>query len=40
LKRRGMNFVGTVIIYSFLQAVGVVNDHETDCWRHPFRQGE
>ena len=38
LKRRGMNFVGTVIVYSFLQAVGVVNDHETDCWRHPFRQ--
>ncbi len=35
LKRRGMNFVGTVIIYSFLQAVGVVNDHETCCWRYP-----
>lgn len=35
LKRRGMNFVGTVIIYSFLQAVGVVNDHEMDCWRYP-----
>ena len=32
LKRRGMKFVGTVIIYSFLQAVGVVNDHETGCW--------
>ena len=35
LKRRGMKFVGTVIIYSFLQAVGVVNDHETCCWRYP-----
>ena len=35
LKRRGMKFVGTVIIYSFLQAVGVVNDHETGCWRYP-----
>ncbi len=35
LKRRGMKFVGTVIIYSFLQAVGVVNDHETDCWCYP-----
>ena len=35
LKRRGMNFVGTVIIYSFLQAVGVVNDHETNCWCYP-----
>ena len=32
LKRRGMKFVGTVIIYSFLQAVGVVNDHERSCW--------
>ena len=30
-----MKFVGTVIIYSFLQAVGVVNDHETCCWRYP-----
>ncbi len=35
LKRRGMKFVGTVIIYSFLQAVGVVNDHETCYWRYP-----
>ena len=38
LKRRGMNFVGSVIIYSFLQAVGVVNDHETECWRHPWQK--
>ena len=35
LKHRGMKFVGTVIIYSFLQAVGVVNDHETGCWCYP-----
>lgn len=35
LKRRGMKFVGTFIIYSFLQAVGVVNDHETGCWCYP-----
>ncbi len=35
LKRRGMKFVGTVIVYSFLQAVGVVNDHETACWCYP-----
>ena len=35
LKRRGMKFVGTTIIYAFLQAVGVVNDHETCCWRYP-----
>ena len=38
LKRRGMNFVGSVIIYSFLQAVGVVNDHKTGCWCHPLQQ--
>ena len=35
LKRRGMKFVGSTIIYAFLQAVGVVNDHETNCWRYP-----
>lgn len=35
LRRRGMKFVGSVIIYSFLQAVGVVNDHETGCWLYP-----
>lgn len=41
LKRRGMNFVGSTIIYSFLQAVGVVNDHETRCFCHPaYCQGE
>jgi len=34
LKRRGMAFVGSVIVYSFLQAVGVVNDHEPGCFRH------
>ena len=31
LKRRGMRFVGPVITYSFLQAVGIVNDHLTTC---------
>ena len=35
LKHRGMKFVGTTIIYSFLQAVGVVNDHELACFCHP-----
>ena len=34
LKKRGMNFVGSTIIYAFLQAVGVVNDHEVHCFRH------
>lgn len=31
LKNRGMKFVGTVIIYSYLQAIGVIDDHEIDC---------
>ena len=35
LKRRGMKFAGTTIVYSFLQAVGVVNDHELACFCHP-----
>ncbi len=34
LKKRGMNFVGSTIIYSLLQAVGVVNDHTVDCFRY------
>ena len=31
LKQRGMKFVGTTIIYSYLQAIGVINDHEKEC---------
>ena len=31
LKRRGMKFVGSTIIYSYLQAIGIVNDHEMSC---------
>lgn len=34
LKRRGFNFVGSTICYSFMQAVGMVNDHTTTCFRH------
>ncbi len=34
LKRRGMKFVGTTIIYSYLQAVGVINSHEPDCFKY------
>jgi DNA-3-methyladenine glycosylase I len=34
LRRRGFNFVGSTIIYAYLQAVGVVNDHVTGCFRH------
>lgn len=33
LKHRGMKYVGTVIIYSYLQAVGIVNDHEICCFK-------
>jgi len=34
LQKRGFNFVGSTIIYSYMQAVGLVNDHTTDCFRH------
>ncbi|MGN6150136.1 MAG: DNA-3-methyladenine glycosylase I [Rhizomicrobium sp.] len=34
LKKRGFNFVGPVIVYAFAQAVGMVNDHTTKCFRH------
>jgi len=34
LKARGFNFVGPVIVYAFMQAVGMVNDHVTGCFRH------
>ncbi len=34
LKKRGFKFVGSTICYAFMQAVGMVNDHLTDCFRH------
>lgn len=34
LKNRGFKFVGSTICYSFMQAVGMVNDHITDCFRY------
>ncbi|WP_027857374.1 DNA-3-methyladenine glycosylase I [Marinobacterium jannaschii] len=34
LKKRGMSFVGSTIIYAYMQAAGLVNDHTTDCWRY------
>lgn len=34
LKKRGMTFVGSTIIYAYMQAVGMVNDHVVNCWRH------
>lgn len=32
LKKKGMKFVGSTIIYSFLQAVGIINSHEPNCY--------
>lgn len=34
LKKEGFKFVGTTICYAFMQAVGMVNDHTRDCFRH------
>ena len=34
LKKRGFRFVGPTIVYSQMQATGMVNDHTTDCFRH------
>lgn len=34
LKKRGMKYVGTVIIYSYLQAIGIVDDHDFDCFKY------
>lgn len=34
LKKRGFNFVGSTIVYAHMQAVGMVNDHQLECFRH------
>ena len=34
LKKRGMKFVGTTVVYAYLQAVGVINSHEEGCFLH------
>ena len=34
LKKRGFKFIGSTICYAFMQAVGMVNDHTTDCFRY------
>jgi DNA-3-methyladenine glycosylase I len=34
LARRGFTFVGSTICYAFMQAVGMVNDHQVDCFRY------
>ena len=38
LKKRGMKFVGSIIIYAYLQAVGVINSHESGCFLNPLQQ--
>lgn len=35
LQKRGFKFVGKTICYAYMQAVGMVNDHTTDCFRYP-----
>ena len=37
LRSRGFRFVGPTICYAYMQAVGMVNDHLVDCFRHPSR---
>ena len=37
LKKKGFKFIGPTIIYSFMQAVGMTNDHLIDCFCHPIQ---
>jgi len=34
LKKRGFKFVGSTVMYAFMQAIGIVNDHEVNCFRY------
>lgn len=38
LRKRGMKFVGSTVVYAYLQAVGVINSHEVSCWLAKKRQ--
>jgi DNA-3-methyladenine glycosylase I len=40
LKRRGFNFVGSTIMYAFMQAIGMVDDHEPGCYRFTERRSQ
>lgn len=40
LKKRGFKFVGSTICYAFMQAVGMVNDHTTNCFRYRHVRGK
>jgi len=35
LKKRGFKFTGSTVMYAYMQAVGMVNDHTTDCFKYP-----
>jgi 3-methyladenine DNA glycosylase Tag len=39
LKRRGFRFVGSTIVYAFMQSVGLVDDHLPGCFRYGARSG-
>jgi len=34
LKKRGMKYVGSIIIYSYIQSIGIINDHEIECYKY------
>lgn len=34
LKKKGFKFVGSTVVYAFMQAIGMVNDHTMDCFKH------
>jgi DNA-3-methyladenine glycosylase I len=38
LKKKGFKFVGTTICYAYMQSMGLINDHTTDCFCHPDKQ--
>lgn len=38
MKKRGFRFVGPTILYAYMQAAGLINDHTVDCFRHPTNQ--
>ncbi|MDD7914878.1 DNA-3-methyladenine glycosylase I [Polaribacter ponticola] len=35
LKKRGFKFVGSTVMYAYMQAIGMINDHTTDCFKYP-----
>ncbi|MFO7611413.1 MAG: DNA-3-methyladenine glycosylase I [Clostridia bacterium] len=40
MRKRGMGFVGSTIIYAYMQAIGMVNDHTLNCFRHRVLAGD